>query len=118
MYHWLSVDWKFDGRNIHTIEIFTTILDAMISTATEGPNSERSYIFGVSLSGNTALSIHELSNLPSQSRKLTNSLIRESLLLISKYVFQRQRRFIELDFTIIEFKRRIAEGFFLKIGDG
>ncbi|KAL8829502.1 MAG: hypothetical protein Q9191_001974 [Dirinaria sp. TL-2023a] len=114
-FHGLSIDWKFDGRTIHAIEVFTTILDAMVSTATERADAERSYVYGISFSGNTALNVHELSGAPSHLRKVTNSLIRESLLLIAKYVFHQQRRFIELDFTIKDLTRGIAEGFFLKI---
>ena len=119
-FHWLSIDWKLEGRIIHAIELFNTILDAMISTAIELVYVERSHIDGINSLGNTVLNVHELSILsaPAHYRKLTNALIRESLLLITKHVFQKHRRFVELEFTIIEFKRSIAEGFFMKIGNG
>ena len=56
-YHWLSIDWEFEGRTILASEIFTTIIDAMIESASGKPDAERSSIHGVSSSGNTAFNI-------------------------------------------------------------
>ena len=116
-YHWLSIDWQFGDRAILASEIFTTILDAMISTASGKPAAERSYIYGVSFSGNTAFNIHELSYTSPGARKLTNDLIRESLYLIARFIFLKERKFLETDFTISSFRKKIAEGFFMKISD-
>lgn len=116
-YHWLSIDWKFDGRTILASEIFTTIIDAMIGTTSEKPDAQRSYVHGVSSSGNTAFNIHTLTYAPPGARELTNDLIRESLYLIARYIFIKERKFIETDFTVLSFRKKIAEGFFLKIGD-
>lgn len=116
-YHWLSIDWRFDGRSILASEIFTTILDAMINTASEKPDAERSYIYGVSFSGNTGFNIHRSTLTSPGVQKLTNGLIRESLYLIARYVFLKERKFLETDFTISCFRKKIAEGFFMKISD-
>ena len=116
-YHWLSIDWRFDGRSILASEIFTTILDAMINTASEKPDAERSYIYGVSSSGNTAFNIHGLTLTLPGVQKLTNGLIRESLYLIARYIFFKERKFLETDFTVYSFRKKIAEGFFMKISD-
>ncbi|KAL8788684.1 MAG: hypothetical protein Q9195_007185 [Heterodermia aff. obscurata] len=116
-YHWLSIDWRFDGRSILASEIFTTILDAMISTASEKPDAERSYVYGVSSSGNTAFNIHSLTYTPPGARKLTNDVIRESLYLIARYIFIKERKFLETDFTISIFRKKIAEGFFMKVSN-
>ena len=116
-YHWLSIDWRFDGRSILASEIFTTILDAMISTASGKPDAERSHVYGVSSSGKTAFNIHELTYIPPKARKLTNDLIRESLYLIAHFIFIKERRFLETEFAVLSFRKRIAEGFFMKIGD-
>ena len=116
-FHWLTIDWHFDGRSILASEIFTTILDAMINTASEKPDAERSYVYGVSFSGNTAFNIHSLMNPSPAARKLTNDLIRESLYLIASYIFIKERKFFETDFTISSFRKKIAEGFFMKISN-
>ncbi|KAG6991340.1 hypothetical protein G7Y79_00053g088230 [Physcia stellaris] len=116
-YHWLSIDWRFDGRTVPASEIFTTILDAMISTASEKPDAERSYIYGVSSSGNTGFNIHELTYTAPGGRKLTNNLICESLYLIARFIFMKERKFLETDFTVSIFRKTIAEGFFMKISD-
>ena len=116
-YHWLTIDWRFDGRPIFASEIFTTILDAMINTASEKPDAERSYVYGVSFSGNTAFNIHSLTNTSPGVRKLTNDLIRESLYLIARYIFVKERKFLETEFTIFSFRKKIAEGFFMKISN-
>lgn len=116
-YHWLSIDWSFEGRSILASEVFTTILDAMINTASQKPDAERSYVYGVSSSGNTAFNIHSLSYTPPGARKLTNDLIRESLYLIARYIFIKERKFLETEFTVSSFRKKIAEGFFMKISD-
>ncbi|KAL8822509.1 MAG: hypothetical protein Q9191_006757 [Dirinaria sp. TL-2023a] len=116
-YHWLSIDWRFDGRTILASEIFTTIIDAMISTTSEKPDAQRPYIYGVSSSGNTAFNIHTLTYVPQGARELTNDLIRESLYLIARFIFIKERKFLETEFTVLSFRKKIAGGFFMKIGD-
>ena len=114
-YHWLSIDWRFDGQTMLPSETFTTIIDAMISTASGKPDAQRSHIHGVSSSGNTAFNIHSLQYISPGARSLTNDLIRESLYLIARYIFIKERKFLETDFTVLSFGKKIAEGFFMKI---
>lgn len=117
-YHWFTIDWRFEGRTIHIADIFTAILDAMVTTAAQDPMLERPYINGVSSSGNCALNIHRKDDPRGRIKKLTNGLIREGLLMIARHVFVQKRRFEELEFSLLGFGRTIAEGFFLKVGNG
>lgn len=50
-------------------------------------------------------------------KRFTNDFIRKGLAVLTKYVFMKERRFEELQFSLLGFGRKIAEGFFFKISN-
>lgn len=111
----LTIQWDLEGRTMLASEIFTSILDAMVTTATEKPNAYRSHVYGVGSAADCVLNIHSPSGASFKAPILTNELIREGLLLIAKRVFFAERRFQEMDFTMVVRKHETAKGSFFKL---
>ncbi|KAG7005789.1 hypothetical protein G7Y79_00018g045960 [Physcia stellaris] len=111
----LTIQWDLDGLTIPAPEVFTAILDAMISTATERPNAYRSYVYGVGSAADCVINVHSTSEGPSKAPMLTNEVLREGLLLIAKRVFFAERRFLEMEFTMAVGMHEIAKGTFFKL---
>ena len=112
-YGWLKIEWSSNGIRVQASEIFTTIMDAIISTADEPGTRDRSYIYGVSSSGNTAMNLHSVDG---SLHRLTNKLIQDALLLITRHVFVKQRKFEEVDFTMFAEGNVMARGFLMDLG--
>ena len=111
----LTIKWDLDGRTMRASEIFTAILDAMVSTATERPNAYRSYVYGVGPAADCVINVHSTSGGSSKAPMLTNEVVREGLLLIAKMVFFAERRYQEMEFTMSVGMHEIAKGSFFKL---
>ena len=111
-YPWLKIEWIFNGRRAQGSDVFTTIMDAIINTAVEPGPQERTYIYGVSSSGNMGMNVHSVSGAP---RKLTNKTIQNVLWMIAWHVFYEEKKFEELDFNVYSDGKIMAEGFFMNL---
>ena len=58
----LAVEWKVGERRIDSSEIFTAILDVIVTTAKTGVTLQHPYLTGVSATGNCALHITSLAD--------------------------------------------------------
>ncbi|KAL8654306.1 MAG: hypothetical protein Q9210_001587 [Variospora velana] len=110
VYPWLTLDWTFDGQKIRVSEIFTCILDAIISTADEPGSQQRSSVLGVSLQGDTVLHMNTVDQM-----RLSNQGTQNVLLMVAREIFEKERRFEEVDFRFTDHGRVAAEGWFLKM---
>ncbi|KAI4181376.1 MAG: hypothetical protein LQ346_006795 [Caloplaca aetnensis] len=108
---WLRLDWTFSGRRIHASDIFTTIMDAIVSTADELGTRHFLGVTGVSAFGDVAMNFHGVTWAP----PMTNNGAQNVLLMVAREVFVRQRRFQEVDFSFSDHGRRAGEGWFLEI---
>ncbi|KAL8766250.1 MAG: hypothetical protein Q9203_006379 [Teloschistes exilis] len=115
---WLRVRWQsIHARRVPAADMFTSMMDAIVDSATEPENSPRSHINAVSESGNCGFNVHKSSDGSPQRHELTNEILRTVLLMIMGEIFLRRRRFAELDFVILGDGVEMAQGFWLKIGN-
>ncbi|CAF9917848.1 MAG: hypothetical protein ALECFALPRED_000382 [Alectoria fallacina] len=111
------IDWNFDAQRVDGADLFTAILDAMVTTAAHDEAEDCPYIYGVSLSGDTVLNIHDTTIFDPPAQKLSYGILLNSMSLIAKRVFLAQRRFAEIEFRLQWSGQTFAEGFIMKIGN-
>lgn len=115
-----AVPYSWSAPRIHSKDIFTCIMEAIIIIAHDGPTSEFTYLNAVSASGNVALNIHATYS-PGAEKEIGFVVVRPLLVTVLSF-FVDQRRFDSLDFAYEKVQpagpriKRI-EGFFFRVGN-
>jgi len=102
------INWKFNGVRIDSRELFTAILDAMITAASHAARDDCLTIYGISRLGNIRVDIQDLNN--PRTRRLTYDVVLIAMSSLTKSVFQTTRRFEETEFDVEWGFTRFAKG--------
>ena len=106
------ITYDFYGKAIDTKEIFTTVLEGLAISAQIGRNKECSGLEASSLSGIAALSISKsLDN----SKQLLYSAVTKALLILVTAVMVPQRKFKEVEFSLLYDGSKFAEGYIFRV---
>ncbi|KAL8660567.1 MAG: hypothetical protein Q9202_006421 [Teloschistes flavicans] len=115
---WLQIRWESKpARRIPATDMFTSMMDAMVNTATEPSDQPRAYINAVSQSGGCAFNVHGSSVGRRPRRKLSNDLLRQVLLMLLGEIFIRRGLFAELHIAIVGDGIEMAQGSWIRLGN-
>ncbi|KAI4246826.1 MAG: hypothetical protein LQ352_006312 [Teloschistes flavicans] len=115
---WLQVRWESKStQRIPATDMFTSMMDAMVDTATEPSDQPRASINAVSQSGGCAFNVHRSSVGRRPRRILSNDILRQVLLMLMGEIFIRRRLFAELDIVILGDGIEMGQGFWIRMGN-
>ena len=104
------ISWTFDGRSVPAQEIFSAVLDGIMTIAQYGIDVPCAYVTGVSFSGNVAFHVGRV-----DGQGLLCGQMSRVFLAIPHWIIMIERKFTEMDFTLEYAGRKIATGYIFKV---
>ena len=104
-----SISWIFDGRSVPAQEVLSSVIDGIATVAPYETDAQCAYITGVSFSGNVVFHIGQSLDATLLCGQISKAYIYLSIVIL------KNRKFMEMDFTLRYDGKTIGTGHVLKM---